>query len=336
MSCEGPGYRHRARLSVRAREGKPRLGLFEFGSHNLVPIEGCLLHHPSIRVVLECLEDCLGRFGISAYDEKNHIGLLRAVELAASRSTGKIQIVFVLNDTLGDPAPSIQTLDRVLGALAQLGVVDGVFLNAQPIRTNTLLGARFVHISGSIALEQETLGVRNFFPPGAFGQANPALHEQVIRKIVEWVPEEARVVEYHAGVGTIGLALHAGGSLSSLVLNELSPPSLAGLHLGLQAIAGPADIRVLPGAAGEFTGLIADADVVIVDPPRKGLEESLLRALISDLPKRLVYLSCGLPAFLREADALAQVNILPRFLGAYSYFPFTDHVETLAVFERVS
>lgn len=334
LTCDGPGFRHRVRLSVRSFGGHPRLGLFELGSHRLVPIEGCLLHHPSLKAVLECLKASLARGEVKAYDEERHQGLLRAVELAASRTTSVVQVVLVVNDPLDAPEPVKQTFRGVLADLEQLGVVSSVFFNAQPNRTNTLLGARFVRVFGPEALEQDLLGTKNFFPPGAFGQANPALHECAVERIIEWVPSGARVVEYHAGVGSIGLAVHGARPLASLKMNEISGPSLAGLRLGLRALSEPQDIEVIEGPAGQNTELLRNADVVIVDPPRKGLEEDLLRALIAHFPGRLIYLSCGLPAFLKEASALAKAGILPRFLGAYSYFPFTEHVETLAVFER--
>lgn len=285
-------------------------------------------------MVLECLEESLGRFRISPYDEVHHTGLLRAVELAASRTSGQVQAVFVLNDALGDLARAARPLEGVLKALSELGVVHGIFLNAQPLRTNTLLGPCFERLSGPPALEQETLGVRNFFPPGAFGQANPELHERVIETMAEWVPEGARVVEYHAGVGTVGLALRRLRALSSLTMNEISPPSLTGLRMALAVLGEPPDVRVAEGPASAHTHLVSGADVVIVDPPRKGLEPALLEALCADAPARLIYLSCGLPALLREAQELARTGLLPHFVGAYSYFPFTEHVETLVVFDR--
>lgn len=334
LTCDGPGYRHRVRLSVRCFNGRTRLGLFELGSHQLVPIEGCLLHHPSLREVLECLQSSLARSEVTAYDEPRHLGLLRAVELAASRTSGLVQAVFVVNDPLDVVESVLRVFREVFADLEQLGIVSSVFLNAQPNRTNTLLGARLVHVFGPAALEQDLLGTKNFFPPGAFGQANPALHERAVEKIVEWVSPGARVVEYHAGVGTIGLAVHRARSLASLKMNEISGPSLAGLRLGLRALGSVEGIEVIEGPAGQRTELIQHADVVIVDPPRKGLEDELLRALIAHFPGRLIYLSCGLPALRKEARAFADAQIFPRFLGAYSYFPFTEHVETLAVFER--
>ncbi len=334
LTCHGPGYRHRVRLSVRSFGGQARLGLFELGSHRLVPIEGCLLHHPSLKVVLECLKGSLARNAVKAYDEERHQGLLRAVELAASSTSGIVQAVFIVNDPLDDPEPVREVFRGVIADLEQLGIVSSVFFNAQPNRTNTLLGPRFVHVFGPEALEQSLLGTKNFFPPGAFGQANPVLHERAVEKIVEWVPSGAKVVEYHAGVGSIGLAVHRARALASLKMNEISGPSLAGLRLALEALGETGSIEIIEGPAGQHTDLIREADVVIVDPPRKGLEEELVRTLIAHFPGRLIYLSCGLPALLSEAKVFADAEILPRFLGAYSYFPFTEHVETLAVFER--
>jgi tRNA/tmRNA/rRNA uracil-C5-methylase (TrmA/RlmC/RlmD family) len=92
-------------------------------------------------------------------------------------------------------------------------------------------------------------------------------------------------------------------------------------------------VSVLPGPAEDAVGRASEADVVIVDPPRKGLGETVCRQLLAATPARLVYLSCGIDSFLREARELARSYSL-RAVRAYGLFPYTEHVETLAFFER--
>jgi 23S rRNA (uracil1939-C5)-methyltransferase len=340
VGFSGLGYRHRVRLSVRKWGGRPRLGIFEEGSHRLVPIARCPVHHPALIEVAEAIEWELGDKRVPAYDERAHTGLVRAVQLVVARAgsgqdADRVQVTFVVRSS-SQPEPG-SAFEAVLLALGRRPDVQGLFVNAQPERTNTLLGPDFALISGAPFLEQECGGARNYFPPGAFGQSNPVLHAQVVEKIVNSVPDGSRVVEYHAGVGTIGLALASRpGKLEWLTLNEVSPHGLTGLERGVRALDSPPNLRIVPGPAKDHVSLLDEADVVIVDPPRKGLEAELVAALCRSRPQRLIYLSCGLEALLREAQLFIGAGLLPTHLAAYSYFPFTDHVESLLIFERDS
>src|SRR5205085_2752284 len=120
----------------------------------------------------------------------------------------------------------------------------------------------------------------------------------------EWVPPGARVLEMHAGVGATGLGLVARGH--AVVFNEFSRWSLAGLNLGLDALGADARRRteVRRGPAADHLDAIESADVVICDPPRRGLEPPLLARLADDPPARLILVSCNPDAFLAEARTL--------------------------------
>jgi len=143
------------------------------------------------------------------------------------------------------------------------------------------------------------------------------------------------VLEMHAGVGAIGLGLLARGQ--SVVFNEFSRFSLAGLNLGIDALGPDARRRasVRRGPAADHLDAIADADVVVCDPPRRGLEAPLLSRLAADPPARLVLVSCNPDAFLAEARALlAGGRTRLAVLVPFALFPFTEHVETVALFAR--
>jgi tRNA/tmRNA/rRNA uracil-C5-methylase (TrmA/RlmC/RlmD family) len=185
-------------------------------------------------------------------------------------------------------------------------------------------------------LHERIAGAAVFFPPGAFGQSNLPLFERIALRVAGWVPEGARVVEFHAGCGALGLALAA--RAGSLAMNEREPAALEGLARGIEALppAPRARIEVLPGSAAEHAERVAGAECVVVDPPRRGLDPELLEALVAAPPPRLVSVSCALAAFVREARALAAAGLVPVEIEAWALFPFTDHVETVARFERRS
>ena len=151
------------------------------------------------------------------------------------------------------------------------------------------------------------------------------------------IPEGARVAEFYAGVGAIGLSvLPAAGELR---MNEVSPQSLHGLELGLAELdaAERAKVTVFPGPAGAAASACsaaAGAQVVIADPPRKGLDPELTDYLCEQPPERFLYISCGLESFLDDTAKLTSRGKLKLVgLTAFNLMPFTDHVETVARFE---
>jgi 23S rRNA (uracil1939-C5)-methyltransferase len=157
--------------------------------------------------------------------------------------------------------------------------------------------------------------------------------ERMIARLRELVPAGSTVVEYHAGVGAIGLSLL--DRAASLWLNERGADSLHGLALGIAALPAEERARVTTsaGAAGEASGRAPDVDVVIVDPPRKGLEPALLAKLAARPPARLLYVSCDLGSLQRDAAQLCAGGVL-RLAGleAWNLMPYTGHVETVASF----
>jgi tRNA/tmRNA/rRNA uracil-C5-methylase (TrmA/RlmC/RlmD family) len=178
-------------------------------------------------------------------------------------------------------------------------------------------------------------GAAVYYPPGAFGQSNLDIAERIVEHVGAHVPEGSRVAEFYAGVGAIGLSvLHR---VRSIRMNELSPHSLQGLELGLTGLDADtrAKVEVVPGPAGEACHAASGADVVIADPPRKGLDRELVEYLVEQAPHRFIYVSCGLESFLADAARLtAGGNLRLTGLTAFNLMPYTEHVETVACFER--
>src|SRR5262249_53004649 len=153
-------------------------------------------------------------------------------------------------------------------------------------RSNVILGPHWRRWLGPEAVRESIGGVDVFFPPGAFGQSHLDLADSMVRRVHDWVPTGARVVELYAGSGPIGLGLLRRAAM--LVLNESAPDALRGLALGLAARPEEerARARVAAGGAGELSpALLSGAEVAIVDPPRKGLDSAVLDALCAEPPR---------------------------------------------------
>ncbi|HTO07373.1 MAG TPA: hypothetical protein VMR86_09995 [Myxococcota bacterium] len=323
------GFRTRARLAVRGSAGSPKVGIFQTGTHRIADIPRCGIHHPLVNEVAAALRHAVRETKVTPYADQPHRGELRYLQVAVERAGPRAQVVLVGNGESAEPLRGVfAALERALGPRLQ-----GLFWNGNTARGNAILGPRWERIAGEEALVEPLGGVDVFHPPGAFGQSHPELFESLALAARAAVPDGARVLELYAGAGAIGLGLL--GRATSVELNELSPHGVRGLELGIAARPEPerGRARVLPGDAASHASRIAEAGAVLVDPPRRGLDRAVLEALLAHRPGTLVYVSCGLESLLREARALVGSG---RFalasLEAWDLFPYTEHVETLAVF----
>ena len=327
----GLAHRHRARLAVRGRARSPKIGLFQAGSHRIVDTPRCLVHHPLINEAAARLKEAVRESGVAPYADRPHTGLLRYAQFVVERSTERVQVVLVGRES------EIDSLGRLPEIFAsKMGDrLQGLFFSAQTERSNAILGPTVEHLSGESAVRESLGGVEVFFPPAAFGQNHLPLFETAIGRIHALVPDSKRVAEAYCGVGAIGLGLL--GRAREVRFNERSEAALRGLEQGLAHRPAPEQerARLLPGRAGEQLSLLDDAEIVILDPPRKGLDPGLLDALTdncsSRCPERVLYLACGLDSLLRDLDRLeASGRLRLAGLEVFDFFPFTQHVETLA------
>jgi tRNA/tmRNA/rRNA uracil-C5-methylase (TrmA/RlmC/RlmD family) len=325
------GFRLRARLAIRGRGGSPKIGLFEEGTHRVVSVPECRVHHPLINRVAATVRTVLAEQRIPGYSESSHQGLARYLQVVVERRTQTAQVVLVANSATAQPLAA--TLDLIRERLGR--ELHSLWFNAQCERSNIILGPIFEHWCGEASVVEYFGGPGAHYPPGAFGQNNLEIAERIIEALRRQIPEGATVAEFYAGVGAIGLSLI--DRAAALRLNEVSPQSLRGLEQGLAALDAPrrAKVTVIAGAAGAMSAMSRGADVVIADPPRKGLDPALLHHLREQPPERLLYVSCGLPSLRRDTAMLVAGNTLRLAeLTAFNLLPFTEHVETLARFER--
>jgi 23S rRNA (uracil1939-C5)-methyltransferase len=322
-------FRYRARLAIRGRADAPKLGIFELGTHRAVHIPRCLVHHAVINRVAAKVTTTLARHRIPTYSDAAHAGLARYLQIVVERETERAQVMLVTNSTT--PADLSALFEDLQNVLAD--DLHGLWWNGNAERTNAILGPHFQHLSGLPYVVDHSGEARIFYPPGAFGQSNLDLAMQLAARVREYARPGDRVTEYYAGVGAITLGLAS--SVSTLHLNELGEGSLEGLRLGIAALpdAVSSKVQLHAGAASTHAELVRQSDFVIADPPRKGLDLELRRSLIDTPPARFAYVSCDIDSFERDAAELAGALRLVA-LEAYDLFPHTEHVETLASFER--
>ena len=305
--------------------------MFQLGTHRVVSIPNCIIQHPLINRVAAVVRRALVDTGVPPYSEGAHRGLARYLQVVVERSSQTVQVVLVGNCPTPDPLAACLDLIR-----ERLGTeLHSLWFNAHCERSNAILGPEFANWCGPASVTERFGGAAVHFPPGAFGQSNLDIAQLIVEHTRAQIPIGARVAEFYAGVGAIGLSLLPG--VREIRINEVSPQSLQGLELGLAGLdaADRAKVEVLPGPARAAVRATSGADVVVADPPRKGLDRELLEHLVDEPPERFIYVSCGLESFLEDTKHLTSRGRLRlKDLAAFNQMPFTEHVETVACFER--
>lgn len=301
--------RLKAKLAVRPG---PQIGLFKRNTHDVVPIPHCLVHHPSINRAISLIRQEIIAQNLPIYCEKTHTGTLRYIQLFVERSTGRIQLTLIAQNHLHAFCQSLLKYD----------LWHSIWVNIQNQPTNRILGDSWHLIHGESFLWQTLNQTPIAFHPAAFSQTHLPLFEQMLQKIETWVQPNDRILELYAGVGAIGLSLSS--KAKHLTLIENNPFA----HLSYQQCAKP---NIAYHCTDASAAPLCNHNLIIVDPPRKGLDPALLNKLFAE---RLIYVSCGFESFKRDcSQLLANGWQLKEALG-YLLFPGTNHVEILSFFSQ--
>ena len=199
-------------------------------------------------------------------------------------------------------------------------------------------GERTFACAARDCVREAPLGVGLFFAPACFRQANLTQFAEIVKAIQRAIPKNARVVELYGGVATVGA--HLLEKSLSVRCSDENPWNAACVDLlkrGLpEALAEKLSYETAPAAVVARRGDLAHADVIVVDPPRKGLCADVLKALLRPAPKprRLIYVSCGFDALQRDLAALVAGRWRLERVEGHVLFPGADHVETLAVLDE--
>ncbi len=319
---------------MRGRVQSPKIGLFEAGSHRIADTPRCPVHHPLVNEVAAALRGAIRATGTAPYHEASQRGLIRYVQIVVERSSQTAQVVLVAHDETPD---SLEPLCRQLQAA--LGTkLHSLWWNGNPSPHNAILGPHWAHLCGPASVRERIGGVDVFHPPGAFGQANLPLAAQLVERTIARLADARRIADVYAGCGAFGLPLLAQGP--EVHFFERSPDSIRGLREGLASLDDSCRRRSRVyeadlAAGPDLHAAIGTCDAVVLDPPRKGVDARLIEQLAEHPPERLVYVSCGLPALVRESAVLLAGGRLRLVeLEAWELFPYSSHIETVAVFER--
>lgn len=327
-------YRNKAQFPVRmGKDGKAEAGFFASGSHRLIPVESCQIQHPVINEVLAVVMDFLREKGIEGYDEEHHSGLVRHIFIRRGYFTGQVMVCLVLmKETLPEEAVLLERLKKVEG-------FTSLYISVNSRRTNVILGEDVRLRFGKAYIEDEIGGVRYQISPKSFYQVNPVQTQKLYARALDFAGLQGHetVWDLYCGIGTISLFLAKAVPQGKVVGVEIVPEAVENARENAK-LNGFENVSFRCGAAEDVApGLLEKygADVVVVDPPRKGCDGSLLETMVSMAPEKIVYVSCDPATLARDVKRLGEMGYELKRCQVTDMFPQGGHCETVCLLSKL-
>ena len=321
------GYRGNAKYVFGPdRDGRPVLGAYAPRSHEIVDVSGCPIGEPALAEVAAALLTLLCKHTVAPFDEILRTGLLRYVILRAD-ADGRVLVALV---TGREGWPGAETLARELAAACP--AVLGVVHNINSASGNALFGEQ-EHLLFGCATIEDTIGpARVRLGPRSFAQANRLVAGRAYQDIVAAATRLGsidRVVDAYAGAGGIALALAP--LAREVVAIEENPAACATAQAFLAERGADRNVRIVIGDVADHLARVGTADVVVLNPPRKGCAPTVIAAVVQLRPRLVAYLSCSPDSLARDLAALARLGLRTVSVTPYDMLPHTPHVEALAL-----
>lgn len=321
-------YRNKGQFPWGGQAGNVHLGLYRTRSHQLVGIDACAIQRPEVNEVLAQAPAIVNAFAWAPYDELTHQGLLRHLVIRSSQATHQVLLLIVA--TRDDPQSS-----AVAQRFMTLSNVAGVGLNINSARTNRILGDKTRTLAGRDRIPEQILGLTFDMSFTSFFQVNPEQVETLYQLALDACGNHPGTVwDLYAGVGT--LAALVAQNADAVTALEINPDAIGDARANF-ARNHLDNVTIYEGAAEDLVPKWVQAgkraDVVMVDPPRSGMQIEVVRALLSARPSKIVYVSCNPDTLARDVALLEDVYQLTR-VTPVDMFPWTDHVESCAVLIR--
>ncbi len=323
--------RYRNKVQFPVAEGA--IGYYRERTHQVVDIADCLLQPEADTACRAAFRDWMERFGVPAYDERTGRGLIRHLFLRTNRR-GEVLCCVAAN---GRSLPHGEELTDALRAAVP--TLSGVVLSVNTRKTNVILGDEFRTLWGRDWLEEDLCGHSFRLSAPSFFQVNRAQTEVLYGRALEFagLTGMETVVELYCGIGTISLTLAE--RAGRVVGVEAVPQAVADAQENARRNALEHKVRFHCGDAGDLAARLEREgirpDVVVVDPPRKGLAPEVVDAIARMGPDRVAYVSCDPATLARDIKRFAPLGYAPVRAEAVDLFPRTAHVETVCLLTRM-
>ena len=326
-------YRNKAQYPIALIGGEYKVGFFAPKSHRVTPVDDCPLTPKVFSDIIEELKMYFAENAISVYDENIGEGLLRHIYLRRGEVSKEVLLTLVIN---GESIPDVSGLiSRITDAFPE---VVGILLNVNKENTNVVLGEKFITLYGRDHVYDTLAGVRLKLTAPSFYQVNHGAAELLYAKAKELASptKDDTLLDLFCGAGSIGLSM--ADSVKELIGIEIVDSAVECAKENAQR-NGSENAFFFTGDATETEKLLANAerkldriiqpDIVILDPPRGGCDERLVRFVSSLEPKKIVYISCNPKTLARDVIIFRQCGYDTDAVYPFDLFPMTGHVESV-------
>ena len=325
------GYRNKAQYPVSSKKGRAYAGFFRAGTHDVVENQRCLILPEQTDNVKDTVMDYVNQYRVPAYDETTHTGLLRHIYVRRGAVSGQILVCLVCN---GEKLPKV---DALIARLEKIPGFTTLVLSVNTKKGNAVLGDKFITLCGPGYIEDTLCGLNFRLSPRSFYQVNhhqaQRLYEAAISQAE--ITKNDTVLDLYCGVGTITLAM--AGAAGKVIGVEVIPQAVEDARDNAKR-NGIENAEFFCGDAGaaalELEKNGVKPDVVVVDPPRKGLNADTIEALHRMAPRRIVYVSCDPATLARDVALLKDQGYTLASATAADLFPRCSHVESIVCLRR--
>jgi 23S rRNA (uracil1939-C5)-methyltransferase len=322
-------YRNKAQYAV---QPGPFIGFYAKHSHQLVEVDECRVQAPATAEVAQRVRGWMRRQAVAAYNEQNRQGCVRHLVVRNGVYSEEVMVVLVVAEE-----PSTEALEQLVAELQGVAGLASIQLNLNPREGNRILGDETRVLWGESCISDRLGGLTFAISPLSFFQVNPRQTEVLYREALRQaeLKGDEVVFDLYCGIGTIGLFMAAHAARVHGV--EVVPEAIADARANAER-NGLTNAVFHQGSAEDLVPGLYEAgiraDVVVVDPPRKGCDQALLDTLAAMGPPRLVYVSCNPKTLARDLAWLCQHGYRLEQVTPVDMFPHTMHVETVARLTR--
>lgn len=334
LGMETPyAYRNKAQVPVRRVKGQLETGFYRKNSHDLIPIEDFLIQDKEIDKLIVFVRDLLRRYDLKPYDEKEQTGLIRHLVVRRGHYSGQMMLVFVTT------RPKIFRIDQIIAKITEaFPNVVSIIQNINDKNTNAIFGKEFRTLYGQDTITDSMLGNDFEISAQSFYQVNTEMAEKLYQTAIDFsdLNSDSIVIDAYSGIGTIGLSFAKqvkevyGVEVIETAVEDAKKNAERNGITNAHYVADSAE-----NAMAKWSKDGIKPDVIIVDPPRKGLTESFIKASVAMQPEKITYVSCNPATMARDIKLYQELGYELKKVQPVDLFPQTHHVETVALLSKL-
>ena len=326
-------YRNKAQVPVRRVKGQLETGFYRKNSHDLIPIEDFLIQDKEIDKLIVFVRDLLRRYDLKPYDEKEQTGLIRHLVVRRGHYSGQMMLVFVTT------RPKVFRIDQVIVKITEaFPSVVSIIQNINDKNTNAIFGKEFHTLYGQDTITDSMLGNDYEISAQSFYQVNTEMAEKLYQTAIDFsdLNSDSIVIDAYSGIGTIGLSFAKqvkevyGVEVIETAVEDAKKNAERNGITNAHYVADSAE-----NAMAKWSKDGIKPDVIIVDPPRKGLTESFIKASVAMKPEKITYVSCNPATMARDIKLYQELGYELKKVQPVDLFPQTHHVETVALLSKL-